>query len=122
VTDDDREQLSKYELAPRIRTFPCVGGWAVIFFPLDLYPERRLARMFMGEYLGISPDELVDLRPRTHVDDDNPELTFWAFGLRPAAVRRWRRRAAIRRLREWRSRRRGTPAQWPDPPGSSNIQ
>jgi hypothetical protein len=117
VTDDSEAEarLNKYELAPRIRTFRCVRGWAVIFFPLDLYPERRLARMFMGEILGIPPDEPVELRARQHVDDDNPKLTYWAFALRPAWMRQWRRRAAKQRLRQWRSKRAGAADPGPRP-------
>lgn len=98
------DRWRRIEEAPRIRTFPYLRGWAVLYIPVDVFPERRLARMFMGEFLGLPPGEPIELRARRYVDEDHAERTYWAFALTPAAMRRWSRRAARARLARMRAR------------------
>jgi hypothetical protein len=91
--------------APLLRTFPFLGGWGVVFMPMDVFEYRGMARMFIGTFFGFKPDELIPLQARRHLPDQPPERTFWAIAVEPSAMRRWQRRAARSRLKARRDAR-----------------
>jgi hypothetical protein len=91
--------------SPLIRTFPFLGGWAVLFMPIDVFEFRGVARMFIGTVFGFKPDELIPLRARRHLPDQPAERTYWSIAIEPSAYRRWRQRAARRRLGAMRKAR-----------------
>jgi hypothetical protein len=94
-TPDERRarEWERRTTGSRIRTFPYLGGWAVIFMPLDVFPYRGFARMFIGTFAGFKPGELLPLQARHHIDPDRHDRVYWAIAVTPKAIRRWRKTA-----------------------------
>lgn len=99
----------RIQTAPLVRRFPFLGGWAILLMPLDVFPYRGMAGMFVGEFFGFKPADITHLRARRYKhDDDDQERTYWVLALSPESVRRWNRRAARSRLKRMKDK--GTTA------------
>lgn len=98
----ERKELKELEAygqrvrrAPRVRQLPYLG-WSVLLLPIDVFPSRIVARVFVGTMFGFKPDEVEDLQARRFTFDDEDEepedrgqeRTWWVLAVR--TPERWR--------------------------------
>jgi hypothetical protein len=72
---------------PRLRHFPFLG-WSVVLVPMDVFPSRIVARVFIGTFYGFEPDEVTDLRTRRITMKGENVRTWWVLAIPKAAMDR----------------------------------